>query len=301
MDVSPAPHDDVVVHQAPQRKEVAERALVLQALGIPHRIQGHPGGFLLAVPLTHAGPARLELQRWTQENVGWPPRYDTPELLSTGKVGAALYIIGLIAWFPAGLYGFMGHNIWRIGRVDAARIRAGELWRTVTALTLHADLSHLVGNLVFGTVFAVLASHSLGSGLAWLCFVGSGALGNLINAWLQDPSHTAIGASTGVFGILGALSAYEWTRRHSLRFPPMRRWAPMAAGATLLGYLGMGREGGNTDVMAHVWGLVAGALLGVVLGRTQAPAATTRAGRQTLCGVAALVIVFVCWAIAWGS
>ena len=41
----------------------------------------------------------------------------------------------------------------------------GEWWRAVTALTLHGGLSHIAGNLVFGVMFAVLASHSLGVGL----------------------------------------------------------------------------------------------------------------------------------------
>ena len=73
----------------------------------------------------------------------------------------------------------------------------------MTALGLHADSVHLAGNLVFGLVFGFLAGERLGWGLAWFGMLLAGALGNTLNAFVQAPDHTSVGASTAVFATLG--------------------------------------------------------------------------------------------------
>ena len=40
------------------------------------------------------------------------------------------------------------------GAADAERILHGELWRTVTALTLHADVAHVLSNAVAAAIFS---------------------------------------------------------------------------------------------------------------------------------------------------
>ena len=65
---------------------------------------------------------------------------------------------------------------WRsIGSMDAGLVASGQWWRTVTALTLHGDLGHLMGNSLFGAVFGMFAGRHLGSGLAWLLVLLCGA------------------------------------------------------------------------------------------------------------------------------
>ena len=90
--------------------------------------------------------------------------------------------------------------------------------------------------------------------------LASGMLGNLANAWLQNPAHRAIGASTAIFGAVGLLAAISMVRyRHHLR--PRRRWTlPIAAALGLLSMLGAGGE--NTDIGAHLFGFLFGLPLG---------------------------------------
>ncbi|MBE0598536.1 MAG: rhomboid family intramembrane serine protease, partial [Desulfuromonadales bacterium] len=146
-----------------------------------------------------------------------------------------------------------------LGNAHAGRIMAGQWWRTITALTLHADWPHLLSNIAIGGFFIHRLCRELGSGLSWSLVVAAGSLGNLVNAWLHSPSHRAVGASTAVFGALGLLAALNLIRyRHSLR----RRWLlPVAAALALLAMLGT--EGERTDVGAHLFGFAAGLLLGV--------------------------------------
>ncbi len=299
----PDPRAPVEVFRARTRKEVLERALVLQARGIPHRILQRRGGSFLVVAAADAEAAYEELSDYGEENVNWPPPRVEPPLRSKGVVGAALYALTIIALHPIGQQGLLGWNWWESGKLVAGRVTAGELERVFTALTLHGGIGHLIGNVIFGCTFAVLASHTMGAGLTWLCTVLAGALGNLLNAWVQDPSHSAIGASTAVFGCLGLLMTYEWIRRQDLDLPRMRRVAPLMAGVALLGYLGTG--GGDatsavasrTDVVAHLTGLVSGAALGIVVGLTRAP---ERLGSraQRAAGILAAALVASSWVVA---
>ena len=99
------------------------------------------------------------------------------------------------------------------GALRSGAVRAGEVWRAVTALTLHLDVGHMLSNLGFGTVFGLLAGQLLGPGVAWASVLAAAASANLLNAWLQPEVHSSVGASTAVFATLGLLAAYAWRRR----------------------------------------------------------------------------------------
>lgn len=301
--------DDSTAHEvfaATNKRGLRDAELTLVALGIPFG-QAYDGVFWrLMVPGSQVERALDELRDLVIENKDWPPRESPPPILSNGKRGALVYALVLAIFHPIGQSGLFGLNWWDPGKVDAARIRSGEIWRTATALTLHGDIAHLAANLVFGIGFGVLASHTLGAGLAWLATIVAGMLGNYANAWLADPSHTAIGASTAVFATLGLMSMYEWVRRSDLGLRQLRRAAPLIAGAVLLGFLGAGggSESGpnNIDVGAHVLGFLAGGLVGFALGRLRAPSRLGPKG-QVRAGVLGLALLATAWmaALSFGS
>jgi rhomboid protease GluP len=149
-----------------------------------------------------------------------------------------------------------------IGHANSILIRTGEWWRAITALGLHADIGHLLSNLALGGMLGLLLSQLLGSGLTWLAILIGGAAGNAAVALLAPTEHSAIGASTAVFAALGLLAALAWGHQAAL-WRGLRRWRPVAAAVMLLALLGVGGE--HTDVWAHVAGLVAGGVIGVLL------------------------------------
>jgi len=158
-----------------------------------------------------------------------------------------------------------GHHAALVDRGDsqAALVMSGQLERTITALTLHADLSHVVGNALFGGFFLAALSGRLGLGFALLSFIVSGALGNLANAVYYGAAHSSVGASTGVFGLVGVLAGLAAWQRHQ-RFP-RRRGAWVAFGAGLGVVAMLGGPGPRVDFSAHLFGLAAGALTGIAL------------------------------------
>ncbi len=136
-------------------------------------------------------------------------------------------------------------------------IGQGENFRAVTALFLHADERHLLGNLagllIFGTPFIRLS----GSGTGPFMLLLTGTLGNLMTAGLYRTAHLSIGASTSVMGAAGLLTAFQMTRKQK----SLDMVIPLIAGATLVGLLSQGER---TDVLAHVFGFLNGFILGFV-------------------------------------
>lgn len=272
-----------------EERALRESALVLSSAGIEHVSEVDAGSWRVLVPHSSSARALIELENYRAENRSWPPRTGVPKVLSDGVIGGALYVFTVVLFHALATYGAIGLDWRSAGVLHAELVRAGELERLLTALTLHGDLTHLISNIVFGVSFGVLTSHAIGGGLTWFLALAAGVLGNLANAYIQDPTHRSLGASTSVFAILGILAAYEWARRSVLRQATFRRIAPLLAGAVLLGWLGVGDPENNRpiDVWAHVLGMVFGALLGVCAAVTNLPSRlSTRAQR----GLGALTI-----------
>lgn len=277
--------------------EARQLGLVLTAQGIPSRIVPLGNGVALCVKAEDVDAAAYELDAYDAENAP-PPRPAPRWRPQGGGLEASLAYIALLVFvFAAEQRGAFGWDWMARGAADTAAIRAGAWWQTLTALTLHVDVEHLLSNVVFGGVAGALVVHSLGAGVGWFAIAVAGALGNAFNAIvLQDPGHISVGASTAVFAALGLLSGH--TQRYSnIRNPwrrGLRRFAPAFAGVLLLAFLGFGTE--RTDVGAHVAGFVVGLLLGLALWRL--PRRWQRGGWQVAAGLAAPVLILAGWLVA---
>jgi membrane associated rhomboid family serine protease len=187
------------------------------------------------------------------------------------------------------------------GTADSRAILHGEWWRTITALTLHGDASHIFANLVTGLLFAAFAISRLGSGVAWLTILLSGALGNALNAWgYRGEEHLSIGASTACFGALGILVGAELAARwrdHQQR-SAWQLILPLGAGLGLLAYLGVGDEGKTIDYMAHAWGFAVGLIEGAAALALRLKERTP-VRLQMAAGCATLALLASAWALAW--
>ena len=245
-------------------RRVRRWALVLDARKVPCRIESGGMGWQLLVPAEHfaRGPERTAPLRKGKPRLAPAEPPASPLVENTLATLSVLILLATFHNLTRLDISLSGHNPvdWTdLGKAHAGRILDGQWWRLVTALTLHADLLHLISNLAFGGLFIVWLCRDLGSGLAWSLLLGSGILGNLANAWLQPTDHSSVGASTLVFGAVGILAALSLVRYRRHR---KKRWAlPVAAALALLALLGT--EGKNTDLGAHLFGFVFGIGLGL--------------------------------------
>ncbi len=140
---------------------------------------------------------------------------------------------------------------------SALYVLQGEYYRVITALMLHADIGHLAAN-VAGMLFLAVPLCSITGAVRGLVLILlSGAAGNLMNACLYRSAHLSIGASTSVMGAVGILVAFQITRRKR----QLSTIAILACGATFVGMMSGGKE---TDVPAHIFGFLAGLILGIL-------------------------------------
>src|SRR6185437_8378208 len=216
-----------------------------------------------------------------------------------GSVVYALLLVGIGLAVSNGLWGVGAFDA---GMLNAADVRAGQWWRVLTALTLHVDGEHLLGNLLIGAWFGQLVGRQLGPGHAWfLVLVGAGT-SNLLEAFLLAPPYQSVGASTAVFTALGLASAYSWGTHARWSQSWAARWTPLICGVVLLAFLGSGgsESAGDVDVAGHGLGFALGILLGLLVTASRVQRASQRIPQWTT-GLVALSSLAAAWSFALGA
>ncbi len=232
-------------------------SLVLSASGIYHRTRNGNTGRQIWIRSRDLSRALAGMDAYFKEN---PDRSfeETPQERSRGFSYAGLWAaLVLLAFYLA--VGDDRRVFNEFFGSSAEHILKGEVYRMVTSLFLHVDAVHLTGNLTAISVFGSAVCSIHGAGLGMLLILFSGFLGNGINALVYQSAHTAVGASTAVFGAIGLLSARGFWDKMALPGRHIRAWLPLGAGLALLALLGSGE--GRVDVLAHLFGFMAGIVL----------------------------------------
>jgi membrane associated rhomboid family serine protease len=272
-----------------------EFGLVLDAKGLPYERVDAGSEWHLLVPQDVADIATDELTRYQTERAE-RREVPLPVIAFAGShIGAVVYSAVLILVAYCAGIGLFGVDWFDVGALESQPGAAAEWWRAFTALTLHLDQQHLLGNLLFGAVFGILAGRMFGPGVAWLGIVLTGAAANYVGMLVSPPGYRAVGASTAVFAALGLLAGFGWGQRLALRIRRLYRWAPLFAGSCLLALLGAGNE--HVDVLGHLLGFLGGILLGWIFARAGVPR-TRSVIWQWGAGAIALLLLGAAWLLA---
>lgn len=282
-----------------RQDQAEERALVLLAMGIPYWIIPIDSFFSIFVEIHDASEAVDQLTKFeTEQHESALLEPMAEQQPSRRPASLSLFVF---SWIMIGCFlaQSRGSIDWlKTGSADSRLILQGQWWRTLTALTLHADPGHLMGNLAAGILFTWALLPWFGTGWTWLGTVVSGALGNWINAWgYRGTVHDSIGASTAVFGALGMLVGHQLAAKLAAHRAPRLRdiWFPIAGGLSLLAYLGS--QGANVDYMAHAFGLLCGAAVGLLLTLARVEQRTPD-WLQKLLATLAMLLPFFAWHVA---
>ncbi len=234
--------------------------LILKASGIPFRIRKDRNGWGIWVDQRDFRRARNAVEAYFRENRPSDAGEKIP-VPAQDHAYAGIWVAGFMAVVYAAVSRtHAAQEVWNDFGASAWKIMDGELYRTVTALMLHADAGHLVGNMAGLAVFGTAVCHLAGWGAGLLMILGAGSLGNVVNAVLHKSGHLSIGASTAVFGAIGILSGYQFLRRRSSARQKAAAWLPLACGLALLGFLGAGE---HVDLTAHLFGFGVGICIGI--------------------------------------
>jgi rhomboid protease GluP len=253
--------DDLVpISRFPLLKDAQEHALVVLAMNLDCLITIDEGGYLIHADEAFAVAIHEEFRLYQAEQVAVPRPAHVP-IFGSGVEWALVWIVSLLFCFTQQLQ--YPSVVERYLNSSTGVVGEGQIYRSFTALFLHGDLNHLMGNAVFGLIFGILVANSFRAILGWGLILLSGFLGNLLNAWMFFPGpFESLGASTAVFGALGLLVgsglSLAWDERSYRR--GLRAFAPLLAGVMIFTMNGIGGPG--VDTLAHVNGMLFGILLG---------------------------------------
>lgn len=271
--------------------------LVLSARNIPWHISKVNSREHIYVPPVMEALARFELSAFLRENRKEPIK--EKRQIRPYAFLSLLIFIPLIFWhgirrkfwsFPSFLP--TPDSLINLGELDKLRINFhGEYYRALTALTLHADASHLLGNLFFGAIFIYMLARLTGPGRAILLTILGGFCGNLLSIFFHSSTYVSIGFSTALFSSLGLIGGIMIIDAYD------KRRLLLATGG-VIGLLAMlGAEGEHTDYAAHISGLGCGLILGIFEGWRQKKHYPELP--QFLAALIALLLLFIAWLAAF--
>lgn len=137
---------------------------------------------------------------------------------------------------------------------------SGEWWRLLTPIFLHGNLNHLFMNAFIQMRLGFKIEKFLGASRFAVLYFGSGVIANFVSFSL-DPVKLAVGASTSVFGVVGAGFAV-----YLLNWPILSTHHKIMAisyGVVISGLLIFSPM--NVDVIGHGIGFLAGTCLMILL------------------------------------
>jgi len=283
------------------RGQAEEWRFVLRAVNITSSIVSTiDHRVVLMVPYRDVRRAQRELAEYEQENRDRSTRRPIKDVpLYRRSLWALAMVASLSVFFSVTGPASEGSRWFRVGTANTNAILSGAVHQAVTALTLHSDIKHLLGNVMLGAILFAVLHRRFGPGLGSLVVLLSGFAGNLMNAAWHGTAHRSIGASTAIMGALGVLAASQLVMNRARR-PTAKAvitWAPIVAGGALLGMFG---ASATSDLHAHGFGFLSGLILGLLF-------AYPLRHRDTplpiwfnlLLGIATVGIVVAAWAVAF--
>jgi rhomboid protease GluP len=221
---------------------------------------------LLALAERVPGPERMRVLAAVEQALEAPPE---PRPWVTGALLAACLGVGAYAQWglsPSHPSVPATYDALLFGGNQPAFVRDGQWFRLVTANYLHGGVAHLAMNLLSLWSVGRALERMLGRRalLSLFLFAGlTGALASTVFAGAASPRFS-VGASTSLFGLVGALAVTQLRYRHvtpAHLLPSGDFWRNTLFMNALLVFAAP-----NIDHMGHLGGAVGGAALTWVLG-----------------------------------
>jgi rhomboid protease GluP len=293
------------------RARAEELLFVLESVGIAAWVRHDPvgalGPYLIEVSgYQAAAEAERQLRELDDERDVERSKAELPPPVepTVGANAGAYWIVGLILanaltfWALEHSGGSEHHpTLLTFGAIRTPLVLAGQWWRLITAEFLHIGARHLLGNMLLLGVLGALTLRMWGPGRLLFIYVISGLFGNVAGLLFGSAVALKAGASGAILGLMGALAGQRLRQllhpRSSSRY---RAWHILAMLVAFYGFVVGVRP--QSDHVAHVGGLVAGALIAFGL----PPAGTLAPRRERLLqlalGVPAMLLTIIAGLLA---
>ena len=151
------------------------------------------------------------------------------------------------------------------GGLVGVYVLAGQWWRIFTSVFLHADLMHIAFNMFALYQVGTFVEMIYGTPRMAIIYTVA-AVGGGVAVTYFAPDSLTIGASGAIFGLFGALgvAGFRLGQRG-------RAILQQSTGIIVINLIISFLPGSNISYQAHIGGLIAGTLCGLLLFRTPRP------------------------------
>lgn len=180
-------------------------------------------------------------------------------------VTLALIVVMAGLYFLAVMRGGSGDSLVLLLLISGAKINAsvqdGEWWRLLASAFMHGSFTHLVVNAIGILLLGWFLENAMGKRFLLIAFALPAVVGGVVSVVVTD--YPSVGASGGMFGLLGATVGYAALRWRQI--PRLVRsyviGLPVAVGTSSIIH---GTLAANVDNSAHIGGILTGLLLGLL-------------------------------------
>lgn len=169
-------------------------------------------------------------------------------------------------------------------------------WRLLTSNYVHGGLGHIVTNMFCLWGLGRLAEHFYPKIDFVLAYTLTGVAGSLLSVFIRPLGAPSVGASGAVFGIAGLmLATLKWGHvpidgaTRAVMYRDIMRFAALN--------LVIGFFVPHIDNMGHLGGLLAGVLVGMVMGRNLDDSERARGYRRLAWGALTVGLLLATWGV----
>lgn len=160
---------------------------------------------------------------------------------------------------------FSGEMLYNIGDISPnSFIGKGQYYRALTAMFLHADITHIVNNMLLLAGLGAMLEKETGHIGFLVLYLVSGLGGQAVSLgyklFAEEWYVSSIGASGAVFGLVGVLLSMALCR---IKPMPNVTWQRIVLVVAYSLYSGI--RAANIDNAAHIGGFISGFLLGLLM------------------------------------
>lgn len=177
-------------------------------------------------------------------------------------VNHGLFVLNLLLFTGCFLTGDL---LYELGMLSYEKVMEGEWYRIFTSMFLHADMSHILGNMLILYYLGDIVERALGHIKYLVLYLLSGvaaSFASMAYSYLTQEYTASLGASGAIFGMVGALLWAAIRNRGHAEIMTVRKVLFMIGYTLYSGFVST-----NVDNAAHVGGLLAGFVLAILLYR----------------------------------
>ncbi|MFS0639091.1 rhomboid family intramembrane serine protease [Mesobacillus foraminis] len=136
-------------------------------------------------------------------------------------------------------------------------IMEGEVWRLATPIFVHSGFPHLLFNSFSLVLFGPALERMLGKAKFTAIYLLTGISANVATLFLEPMTYIHVGSSGAIFGLFGFYLAMILFRRGMLSKENSQTVMTIAAIGVIMTFVQP-----NINITAHIFGLIAGLLIG---------------------------------------